>query len=48
MVFPVVLASGQRLFGASSDKQMRQLLDSRFVGDAVAILIYRPTTAAAG
>ena len=41
MVFPVVLGSGQRLFGETSDKKRLQLVDSRTVGDGVAILIYR-------
>jgi dihydrofolate reductase len=41
MVFPVVLGSGRRLFGDTSDKKRLQLVDSRTVGDGVAILIYR-------
>ena len=42
MVFPVVLGSGKRLFGETSDKKRLQLAESRTVGDGVAILIYRP------
>ena len=42
MVFPVVLGSGKRLFGETSDKKPFQLVDSKTVGDGVAILIYRP------
>ena len=42
MVFPVVLGSGKRLFGETSDKQPLRLSDSRTVGDGVAILIYEP------
>jgi dihydrofolate reductase len=42
MVFPVVLGSGKRLFGETSDKQPMQLADSKVVGDGVAIMIYRP------
>jgi dihydrofolate reductase len=42
MVFPVVLGSGMRLFGATSDKKRLKLAESRTVGDGVAILIYRP------
>jgi dihydrofolate reductase len=42
MVFPVVLGSGQRLFGETSDKQALELAESRTVGDGVAIQIYRP------
>jgi dihydrofolate reductase len=42
MVFPVVLGSGKRLFGETSDKKRLNLVESRTVGDGVAILIYRP------
>jgi dihydrofolate reductase len=42
MVFPVVLGSGKRLFGDTSDKKPLQLVDSKVVGDGVAILVYRP------
>jgi dihydrofolate reductase len=42
MVFPVVLGSGKRLFGETSDKKPLQLVDSKVVGDGVAILIYEP------
>jgi dihydrofolate reductase len=41
MVFPVVLGTGRRLFGETSDKKRLQLVESRVVGDGVAILIYR-------
>jgi dihydrofolate reductase len=40
MVFPVVLGSGKRLFGESSDKKPLKLTDSKIVGDGVAILTY--------
>jgi dihydrofolate reductase len=40
MLFPVVLGSGQRLFGETSDKKRLQLKESRTVGDGVVILIY--------
>jgi dihydrofolate reductase len=40
MVFPVVLGSGKRLFGASDDKKTLRLSESRVVGDGVAIMIY--------
>jgi dihydrofolate reductase len=40
MVFPVVLGSGKRLFGETSDKKPLALADSKTVGDGVAILIY--------
>jgi dihydrofolate reductase len=40
MVFPVVLGNGKRLFGETSDKKPLRLVDSKIVGDGVAILIY--------
>ena len=46
MVFPVVLGSGKRLFGDTTDKKRLQLADSKVVGDGVAILVYRPAAAA--
>jgi dihydrofolate reductase len=42
MVFPVVLGSGKRLFGNTSDKKPLRLVSSKMVGDGVAILIYEP------
>ena len=42
MVFPVVLGSGKRLFGETSDKKRLRLADSKTVGDGVAILVYEP------
>jgi dihydrofolate reductase len=42
MVFPVVLGSGKRLFGETNDKKPLRLVDSKVVGDGVAILIYEP------
>jgi dihydrofolate reductase len=45
MVFPVVLGSGKRLFGDTSDKHSLKLTDSKFVGDGVAILTYVPAEA---
>jgi dihydrofolate reductase len=41
MVFPVVLGSGKRLFGDTSDKKKLRLVDSRTVGDGVSIVIYQ-------
>jgi dihydrofolate reductase len=41
MVFPVVLGSGKRLFGEMSDKKSLRLVDSKVVGDGVAILTYQ-------
>jgi dihydrofolate reductase len=45
MVFPVVLGTGKRLFGETSDKKPLQLVDSKVVGDGVAILTYEPAGA---
>ena len=42
MVFPVVLGTGKRLFGETSDKKRLRLVDSKVVGDGVAILVYQP------
>jgi dihydrofolate reductase len=42
MVFPMVLGSGKRLFGQTSDKKPLRLVDSKVVGDGVAILTYEP------
>jgi dihydrofolate reductase len=47
MVFPVVLGSGKRLFGDTSDKKRLRLTDSKTVGDGVTILIYEPVRDAA-
>ena len=41
MVFPVVLGSGKKLFGDTSDKKPLKLADSRVVGDGVTILTYQ-------
>jgi dihydrofolate reductase len=45
MVFPVVLGSGKRLFGETSDKKGLKLTDSKTVGDGVAIFVYEPANA---
>ena len=42
MVFPVILGTGKRLFGETSDKKTLRLADSRTVGEGVAILVYQP------
>jgi dihydrofolate reductase len=41
MVFPVVLGSGKRLFGDTSDKKLLRLAESKTVGDGISILIFR-------
>ena len=43
MVFPVLLGSGKRLFGETTEKKPRRLVDSKVVGDGVAILVYEPS-----
>ena len=45
MVFPVVLGAGRRLFGETTAKKPLQLVESKTVGDGVAIMIYRPARA---
>jgi dihydrofolate reductase len=47
MVFPIVLGTGDRLFGELSDKKPMRLVDTRAVGDGVAILTYEPVRQAA-
>jgi dihydrofolate reductase len=42
MVFPVVLGSGKRLFGDTSDKKTLRLKSVETVGDGVTIQIYEP------
>ncbi|MFI4989596.1 MAG: dihydrofolate reductase family protein [Solirubrobacterales bacterium] len=42
MVFPVLLGSGKRLFGATGAKKPLRLHSSKAVGDGVAVLIYEP------
>jgi dihydrofolate reductase len=44
MVFPVVLGSGKRLFGETSDKKRLQLSESKTVGEGVEILVYKPAS----
>jgi dihydrofolate reductase len=46
-VFPVVLGAGERLFGDTSDKKPMRLVDTRTLGDGVAILTYEPVRHAA-
>ena len=42
MIFPVILGSGKRLFGETSDKKSMRLTDSKTVGKGVTILIFQP------
>jgi dihydrofolate reductase len=43
MVFPVVLGTGKRLFGETTDKKRLQLSSSTVVGDGVALQVYTRT-----
>jgi dihydrofolate reductase len=45
MVFPVVLGTGKRVFGETSDKKPLTLADSKVVGDGVVILVYQRAAA---
>jgi dihydrofolate reductase len=40
VVFPVVLGSGERLFGDIVDKKPIRLVDNRSIGDGLAYLVY--------
>lgn len=42
MVFPVVLGTGKRIFSETSDKKTLRLVDSKIVGEGVAIMVYHP------
>ena len=43
MVFPVVLGTGKRLFGETTDKHKLRLKESKTVGpDGVAVMVYEP------
>jgi dihydrofolate reductase len=46
MVFPVILGTGKRLIGETSDKKPLRLSDCKTVGDGVAILTYLPAAVA--
>ena len=45
MVFPVVLGTGKRVFGETSDKKTMRLVDSKTVGEGVPVLIFEPARA---
>jgi dihydrofolate reductase len=40
MIFPVILGTGDRMYGETSDKKAMRLKESRTVGEGVVILIY--------
>jgi len=41
MIFPVVLGTGKRVFGETSDKKTMRLVESKVVGEGIVILIYQ-------
>ena len=47
MIYPVVLGAGERLFGAPSVTKPMRLVDTRTVGDSLALLTYQPVRDAA-
>jgi dihydrofolate reductase len=42
MVYPVVLGTGKRLFGETSDKKPMRLVDSKTLGDGITLLTFQP------
>jgi dihydrofolate reductase len=46
MVYPVLLGTGKRLFGETSDQKRLRLTETRTVGDGVVIMIYESAGAA--
>jgi dihydrofolate reductase len=44
MVFPVLLGKGKQLFGETSGKKPLELVESKSVGDGVAILVFKPAS----
>jgi dihydrofolate reductase len=48
MVYPIVLGSGERLFGELSDKKPLRLVDTRMIGDGVVLHSYEPLRDPAG
>jgi dihydrofolate reductase len=42
VVFPVVLGTGERLFGETGDAKPMRLLSSQTIGDGLAFLTYQP------
>ncbi len=40
MVFPVVLGSGERLFGATSDRKPLRLVDVTTIGEGLTFMTY--------
>jgi dihydrofolate reductase len=46
VIFPVVLGSGERLFGETSDKKSMRLIDNKTIGDGLVHLTYELAHAA--
>ena len=42
MTYPFVLGAGERLFGETSAKKPMRLVDTRTIGDGLALLTYQP------
>lgn len=42
MIFPVLLGTGKRVFGETSDMKKMRLVESKTVGEGIVILIYVP------
>ena len=40
VIFPVVLGTGDRLFGETSDKKPMRLVSTQTIGDSLALLTY--------
>jgi hypothetical protein len=40
MIFPVVLGTGDKVFGEYSDKKTLKLVESKTVGEGVVVLVY--------
>ena len=40
-VFPVVLGTGKRLWGETTDKKRFKVIDAKTVGEGIAILTFR-------
>ncbi len=44
MIYPFVLGGGERIFGETRDPKPLSLVDTRIVGEGLALLTYRPRT----
>jgi dihydrofolate reductase len=42
MIYPFALGAGERLFGETSDQKPMRLVDTRAIGDGLALLTYQP------